>query len=302
MWISRESHDSRHDGQKVRSRPGPTLKTRALEAVGLAVLFAFLPDLVWARAAAVLEPHPGWIAVLILAARYGGGGFFTGLIAGAAGVGVGSVVAGAGLLDSWSRFDSGPNLVAFGACLTVSWVASWHLRRQADLEERLRLVSDRASTAEAGNETLRHVVQALRARADRTSSSLSFLRDVAARLDGRDPIAAAEGAADLALARTGANAAAVRVGAGGFQRVLAVRDARGPKTLTPLALPNADLTVPIRNGRGPVGVIALWGIPPSARDEATAHDLDVIAAWCVRPLSVAAGHPEKKTGDAPSGP
>ncbi len=282
MWTSRQP------GRQAR----PAVRRRALDAFVLAVAFGFLPELVRARAGAVLEPHPGWVAVLLLAARDGSGGFFAGLIATAVAVGIGSAVTGLG--TSWSHLDSGPNLIAFGACLTVSWVSSWHLRRQADLCERLRALSDRAAEAETTIETLRGVVATLRARVDRTSTSLSFLRDVAARLEGADPVAAAEGAADLALARTGACAAAVKVGMGGFQRTLAVRDARGPGALEPLVLRDADLTVPICNGNHRFGVIALWGIPRSGRDDAVAHDLGVIASWCVPALDIAAWRPEEE--------
>jgi len=163
----------------------------------------------------------------------------------------------------------------------------------ADLDERYRAISDRASQAQETIETLGGVVATLRARVDRSVTSLSFLRDVAARLEGTDPTAAAEGAVDLALARTGASAAAVKVGLGGFQRLLAVRDARGPMALTPLALQSADLTVPIRKGKERIGVIALWGIPPSALDGAAAHDLEIIASWCVRALVVSARRPNE---------
>jgi len=255
------------------------------ETVGLAAALAFLPEVAAARAGAVLEPHPGWIAVLLLAARYGSGGFFTGLVACAVAVGIASTVAGTGLMTRWSRLDSGPNLIAFAACLAVSWIASWHLRRQADLDERYRALSDRNSEGQATIETLRDAVATLRARVDRSLTSLSFLRDVATRLEGPDPTAAAEGAVDLALARTGASAAAVKVGVGTFQRLLAVRDARGPRALTPLALQSADLTVPIRSGNDRVGVIALWGIPPSALDKPAATDLEIIASWCARALT-----------------
>jgi len=282
------------------AQPGPG--RRALEALALALALAFLPELARARYGAVLEPHPGWIAVLVLAARYGSGGFFTGLIAAAGAAGIGSAVAGAGLLTPWSHLDSGRNLVAFGACLTVSWVAARHLRREAELGERLRALSVRATRADASIEGLRALVTSLRARVDRTSTSLSFLRDVAGRLEGTDPVAAADAAAELALARTGASATAVEVGRGGFQWRLAARDARGPKALAPLSLLDADLTVPIRNRHDPVGIIALWGIPPSGLDQAAAHDLAVIASWCMPAVSVAAWHPEAAAVRAPEVP
>src|SRR5258705_433047 len=125
-----------------------------------------------------------------------------------------------------------------------------------------------------------------------------FLRDVATRLEGTDPVAAAEAAADLALARTGACAVAVKVGTGGFSRLLAVRDARGPETLAPLVIRDADLTVPIRKGNDPIGVLALWGVPRSGLDDATAHDLAVIASWCTPALAVAEWRPEEPANPA----
>src|SRR5437879_11157325 len=208
MWISE---------RPVRRDEHP-LRRLALEAAGLAAALAFLPEVAGARAGAVLEPHPGWIAVLLLAARYGSGGFFAGLGASAGAVGIGSTVAGTELMTRWSRLDSGPNLIAFGACLAGSWFASWHLRRQADLDERYRALSDQDSKAQATIETLRGAVATLRTRVDRSLTSLSFLRDVAVRLGGADPAAAAQGPPCLALPRTGARGAAGAEGRGTLAR------------------------------------------------------------------------------------
>ena len=281
MWTSRQP---RRDVRPARGR-------RALDAFVLAAAFAFLPELVRAHAGVVLQPHPGWLAVLVLAARYGGGGLFTGLIASAVAVGIASAVAGTGFATPWRRLDSGPNLIALGACLATSCIASLHLRRHADLRERLSAALDRATGAEAANEALRGVVVKLRARVDRASGSLSFLRDVAARLEGPEPVAAAEAAADLALARTGARAVAVEVGAGGSRRLLAVRDAESPGELVSATLHKADLIVPIRNRSDHVGHIALWGITDSRLDDATAYDLEIIASWCGPALAFAAWNP-----------
>ena len=286
------------------SKPGgvarPAWRRRALEAIGLAVACGLLPELARARLGGVLEPHPGWIAVAVLAARGGAGGLLAGLVATAFAVGIGSAVAGNGLAATYV-LDSGPNLIAFGACLLVSWAASWHLRRQADLTERLRTLSDRATEAKATIEALSEAVAMLRRRADRTATSLSFVREVAGRLMGGDPVAAAEAAADLALARTGASAAAIRVGVGRSRHLLAVRDARGSRGLAPLALYGADRCEPIRNGGVEVGDITLWGIPGPALDEAMAHDLEVVASWCAPALATAAwraGETGSRAGDA----
>ena len=275
---------SRPSGPQVRR----SFDRRALDVVVLAFAFAFVPELLGARAGTVLEPHPGWNGVLLLAARYGSGGFFAGLIAAAAAVASASAVAGSGLQLAWSRLDSAPNLIAFGACLSVSWVATWHLRREAVQSEQLRGLSQRAAEAQATIETLREVATSLRSRVDRTSSSLSFLRDVSARLEGTDPLAAAEGAADLALARSGASAVAVKVGVNGSKRTLAARDTRGPDALASPASLGSELTVPILHGDHPLGVISLSGIPSAALDDATAHDLSVIASWCAPALATAA--------------
>src|SRR3989442_15477302 len=110
MWISRPP-----DRQ---ARPTPS--RRVLDALGLAVVLALLPEVVGARAGVVLEPHPGWIAVLVLAARYGSGGFFTGLIAAAGAVGIGSAVAGTRRGAPGSPPHSGPNPNAFGPGPAVS--------------------------------------------------------------------------------------------------------------------------------------------------------------------------------------
>ena len=277
---------STSNGLALPGRAG--LRVLALEALGLAAVFALVPELIAAHVGLAPEAQPGWIAVLVLASRYGSGGLLAGLVASAAGVAIGSVVSGVRLATAWGRLDSGANLVAFAACLAVSWVASWHVQRLADLRERLWAASRRAEEAEAATGTLRQAVTSLRVRVDRASNSLSFLRDVAGRLDGPDPVAAAEGAVDLALARTDASAAAVRIGSGAFERTLAVRDARVPRTLAALTLQSADLTVPIRSGGERIGIIALWGVRRAALDEATTRDLEVIASWCVRALTMGA--------------
>lgn len=294
MRTSSRRHDSNGGTQAVGVQP--RLSVRAFEAT-IAFVSAFLSEFAMARAGGAIQPHPGWIAVVALAARYGGSGLVTGLVASAIAIGLGSASAGAGLAPAWSQLETMPNLIALGASLVVSWVASLHLRRQEALCERLDTLSDRALGAEEASRVLHRVVARLRARVDRTSTSLTFLRDVAARLDGTDPVAAAEAAADLALARTGAAAAAVKVGMGGFQRLLAVRDARGSNGLAPLELRAADLTVPIRNGSDRIGILALWGIAAS-HDDATAHDLEIIASWCVHALAITAWRQQEAGGSA----
>src|SRR5262245_49326702 len=125
----------------------PALKKRALETLGLAIAFGLVPQLLGARAGAVLAPHPGWIAVLVLAARHGTPGFYSGLFTTGATVVLGSSLAGAGFASPWVYRDAGQDLIAFGACLAVSWIASWQLRMRARLSARLRALSHRAAQA-----------------------------------------------------------------------------------------------------------------------------------------------------------
>ena len=277
MWIS----------DRVRARIGAARPMREIEAIALAGTLAFLPELYWGRQGVWIEPHPGWIGVLILAARYGSGGFFVGLAASMAATGLASALADAGIAAITRRSGSLPDLLALGACLIVSWIASRQIRRQAELQEGLDTLRARLLEAEATAQSLHNVVRVLRERNDRASASLSFLRDIAARLEGNDPVAAAEAAAELALVRTGARAAAVGVGMGHFQRLLAVRSVGGPGPQPHLKLLEADLSAPIQVGRERVGMIAVWDLPRSAPREPTLRDLSVIASWCGPALATA---------------
>jgi len=278
MWIS-----DRFRGLALPSKWAPALAAFA---------FAFLPELARSRTGIAMDPHPGWIGVLLLAARGGSGGLLMGVVAAAAGIAVAMPAGGAGLAYTWGGLDSASNMLAFAACLAVSWVASWHLRRYTDALERQGALSERAAECQTTIEGLQEVIATLRSRVDRTWTSLSFLRNVAARLEGTDPMAAAQAAADLALARSGASAVALHhVGPRGFQRLLAVRDARGPGAMSRLEPRDADMTVSI--GASPrVGTLSLWGVRPAGLDHATAHDLELIAMWCAPALTISSWRPE----------
>src|SRR5262249_22830732 len=106
--------------------------------------------------------------MFVLVARYGGGPL-AGLVAMAITCGVTAVVTGAEFATTWSRLASIPNLVAFGACLAVSGVTSWHLWRQAQLRERLSSATQRAVEAETTLDSLRTALESLRASVDRAS-------------------------------------------------------------------------------------------------------------------------------------
>src|SRR5689334_2035486 len=173
MSTSRPSQPSRR-GRITRS----PLRL-AFDAVLLTGVFAVAPEILSPSQAMEIAPHPGWIAVLVLGARDGGWGLIVGVFALACVVGIAATITSTSFAATWARIDSGENAVALGACLLVSWVGTWHQRRAADLDERRRTITARVSDAEATIATLRDVVARLRARADRTATSLSFLREAA---------------------------------------------------------------------------------------------------------------------------
>jgi len=262
--------------QAVRSSPW----RRLLEAAALLAVFAWLPEVLRTRLDLDLVPHPGWIAVLILGARYGRIGFLAGAAAAAAGVGLGSALSGVGPAAAWVRFGTGADLVALGAGLGISWVASAHLSREAELRLRVGSLSARVVVAEEVAAAAERRVEGLRARADRASASLSLLRDAARRLEGVDPVAAAEGAAELALVRSGASVVSIDLADRDSRRRLALRVAGGPGVPVPHDFDAAELAIPIQAGGERVGTMTVWGRRGAPFDRATAHDLTVIASWC----------------------
>jgi hypothetical protein len=233
------------------------LETILATALVLAVLgVANVPSL----GLGVLHPHPIWLVVLVLAARYGARGLvvaipvawgvlavmaapWTPAVASAASAGA-AVAARGAARASWLRsWRATPvrllvtlampaELGALTAAVLVGWVASAHERRERASAEKLGVLERRAGVDSAAIEELRRAALALRARNDRLDLSLTFLRGVARRLEGSDAGAAAEAALELATARLGARAAAVLlVDVGGHGR----GDA-GDETLAPFAV------------------------------------------------------------------
>src|SRR6185503_2834559 len=182
-----------------------TIALEALAASGLAVGAAALLALADVGLTSIY-PYPVWLAVALLAARYGARGLaFTALL------GWGVVTAAAAAmhvpLDAvLARSSSGADLGALLAVVLIGWVASFHERRAADLGASLEALERRCAGESEALAALRSTAVVLRARADRLETSLTFLRDVASRLEGGDAAAAAQAALDLALARTGARA------------------------------------------------------------------------------------------------
>ena len=259
-----------------------------------------------------VAPHPGWAAVILLSARYGSRGFGLALSAVcgtltltalAMGVPLGPLLAAAG--------NSVPDLTALVLSVLVAWISSAHERRIDDLAARGVELAQKSTGDDAIVAVLRDAAMALRARADRLDHSLTFIRDVAARLEGGDPLVGSQAALELAIARTGARAGVVQlVDEQGRLRTVAslgawtLLTARPPDvlldrtikaafesaaTVRALDLPTAgardqsDVATPITDEAGEVlGVLALRGVPPDSLSHALVHDLGLIARWCAK--------------------
>jgi hypothetical protein len=249
-----------------------------------------------------LCPHPVWLVVLALAARYG----VRGLVASVP-------VAWGALALLAGTWRTAPALVlkvlatpselgALAGALIVGWIASVHERQALQLEEKLQTVTARAGRDAAALGELRQAALALRARNDRLDLSLTFLRDVARRIESGDRAAAAEAALSLVVARLGARAAAVEVpssdarplatiaaagawhaaadgDAGDATAAEALRSGRPVRAveLTGAGPTDSDLAAPIVRDGVPLGVVVVRGV--SRMGAAALRDLAVVAEW-----------------------
>src|SRR3954471_1367164 len=182
---------------RVASGPLPA-RTIALEALAVAALAlgvsALLAPADVGMGAHALRPHPIWLAVALMAARYGTRGLTAGLIGGwtltigaAAALRVPMAVVEA-------RIGSGPDLGALLGVILIGWVPSIHERRARELGMAVAALEECSASDAAALEALRSTAVVLRARADRLDTSLTFLRDVATRLESGESSSAAQAA------------------------------------------------------------------------------------------------------------
>lgn len=254
--------------------------------------------------------HPGWLVVLLLAARYGNRGLLAGVASAGLAAGLALVVTGAELGSLTARMSSG-DLGAALAAILVSWVASAHHERSRGLAVQLARSTARTHDSEQAVTRLTEAAIALRGRVERTEGSLSFLSDIARRIDLGEPSDGAEAALQLAIAPTGARAGLVQIVENGRLRTLASHGAWSLDSLEPPALhrdrtayaaveraqpvrayevddvrpDDSDLAAPIIRSDGVItGMIALRGVPFAAMKAASLSDLDVVARWLSRTL------------------
>lgn len=301
------------DHSSPADRPIP-LKTVALEAAAISTLGIGVAALLSPRDAglATLFPYPIWLAVALLATRYGSRGLMVGLLLGWGLTAFVTLVLRLPMALVGARTSSGSDLGALLGVVLVGWVASTNERRCAALAATASALKERGAVDHQAVVALRAAAVALRARADRLEMSLTFLRDVAARLDGSDPAAAAQAALDLAVARTGARAGVVvaidesgrglpmtLASCGGWgaadlrddpTAASALRNRRATRAIdveeAEAAVAASDLAAPIFEAEGDpvVGLIALRGVPQGGASPAALHDLGLIAGWSSRAI------------------
>jgi hypothetical protein len=223
-----------------------------------------------------LCPHPVWLVVLALAARYG----VRGLVA-AVPVAWGALALLAGPwrtspLLALKVLATPSELGALAGALIVGWIASVHERQGHVLEEKLQTVTGRAGRDAAALGELRQAALALRARNDRLDLSLTFLRDVARRLETGDRTVAAEAALSLVVARLGARAAAVEIPSSDALPLTTIAAAGAWHAAEASDTPDATAAEAMRSGQ-PVRAVELTGAGPTDSDLAAPIVLDGVA-------------------------
>jgi hypothetical protein len=279
--------------------------------VGAAVVFCL--SLLFAPSGPALTSwavHPGWLVVLILAARYGIRGLCAGTVFAAAAVALASLCAGSGLAALAARGSSRDDLGAAAAGLMVAWVADSQQRRNAALVAQAAALDQRARDAAASIVQLTEAALVLRSRADRTENSLAFLHGIAVRMESAAPYDKAEAALELALVRTGARAGLVQIVDSARLCTLASMgiwnlDALAPsvhhdhtaytaleqrravqaRELADAQVGDSDMAAPLLSPDGRVvGIVALRGVPFAATNTSALSDLEIVASWLARAL------------------
>jgi hypothetical protein len=249
--------------------------------------------------------------VALLATRYGSRGLGVGLLVGWGATALVALMLRVPMALVLGRTTSGADLGTLAGVVLIGWVASIHERRTAELSATVASLKERCADDHRMVGELRTAAVALRGRADRLETSLTFLRDVASRLEGTDPFAAAQAGLDLAMARTGARAGMVAVldenGQGGLTGIAssgawntpdllgdrtaaaALRNRRGTRAIdiSDGGSTDSDLVAPIMAGKGDrlVGLMALRGVPQGGSSAAALHDLSLVATWCAKAVS-----------------
>jgi hypothetical protein len=253
--------------------------------------------------------------VLLLAARYGTKGLCLSLLFSAAAVAAAAVTLGE-MRALGERLDGGADLVALVAALLVGWVASTQESRRDELACALDAVKNRSLADRQAAREMQNALVALRSRADRMNLSLTFLRNVAQRLEKRDPEEAAGAALTLAMSCLEARAGVVQLVGQSSADTRAATPNMGPSLLcwsgpwnsdgaapalegdrvvaTALegrravraidvdgaGIGDADMAAPLLDRHGEAfGVMAVCGLPYETPTMMALQDLAVAAGW-----------------------
>ncbi|HET6146304.1 MAG TPA: hypothetical protein VFH68_02140 [Polyangia bacterium] len=280
---------------KVVTHRTVVIESLVAGAIVLAAMLVLSPSDAGARRAG---PHLAWIAVFLLAARYGTKGLAISLPLSAA-----IVVVSAAYLGQtpalWARVDGSADLTALVAAVLVAWVASTHENRRGEMARELDLAKDQSRTDRRTAREMQEALVALRSRADRMNLSLTFLRSVAERLERRDPEEAASAALVLAMTCLEARAGVVELagprssagssagsgarsgaGSGAGSRARSGANRAGPASLLSWVGPwNGDGSSPVLSGDRVVATALESGLPVMAAAVADAGpgDADMAA-------------------------
>jgi hypothetical protein len=255
-----------------------------------------------------LFPHPVWLAVAVVAARYGTRGMSVSVPLTWGALTLAALAMRIPVAEVMARLTTGSDVGALIAVVLVAAVASIHERRFEHVNKTMEAFKERCAADRAAVKELREAAVVLRNRADRLETSLTFLREVASRLEGSDPTAAAQAALELAVARLGARAGTAQAVDGAALRPVAsvgtwspdggpmdlsrdqtvaaaLRKGRPARAfdLSEVRPGDSDLAAPVMDARGAVcGILALRGVPHGGASASGLHELALIAAWCGR--------------------
>lgn len=224
-----------------------------------------------------LCPHPVWLVVLALSARYGVRGLVASTPVAWAALALLSGPLRTAPAFAMKALATPSELGALAAALIVGWIASVHERALAALEEKLQGVAAKANRDAAALGELRQAALALRARNDRLDLSLTFLRDVARKIESGDRAAASEAALALIVARLGARAAAVEIASSDARPLSTLASAGAWHAAGGSDAPDATAAEALRTGQ-PVRAVDMTGAGPTDSDLAAPIVVDGLAA------------------------
>ena len=291
-------------------------RTVVLEAGGAAVIVAgalalYSPQDLWLSN---LGFHPGWIAVLVLAAHYGCLGLFVALGLNVTILSLTSLWLGNSVDGLIARAANPSDLFALGASILVAWLAMLHANRIAQLQRRLALAERDQLEANEALAAFHEHVAPLKQRYERIDLSINMWRDLAGRLESGDAAQAARAALDLSRIRSGAQSGVVHCWEDGSLKVLArcgresgndayardilfvdrtaklAVDRRRPVLATDVhgaTEEDSDVAAPIIDEMSGevLGVLALHGVSPTRLRAADVNDLMLVAQWLAPALA-----------------